>query len=106
MFNTRTLIMNTYQGSETSTSKGVEEMANSVKKTTKKTSTNKKSSTGGNGVTVPKKSENGNNLVWVPVKGGTKYHSNPNCSGMDNPIQVTLETAKKNNYSPCKKCYK
>ncbi|MBO6213921.1 MAG: DUF4214 domain-containing protein, partial [Lachnospiraceae bacterium] len=49
--------------------------------------------------------ETGDNLVWVPTKGGTKYHSTSTCSGMIDPIQVTLETAEKNGYTPCKKCH-
>lgn len=58
-----------------------------------------------NGVIVPTHSETGDNLVWVPTNGGTKYHSNPYCSDMINPIQVTLETALANHYTACKKCH-
>lgn len=63
------------------------------------------SSTGGTGVTVPQQEETGPNLVWVPTEGGTKYHSKANCSGMKNPIQVSLETAIANGYTACKKCH-
>ncbi len=43
-------------------------------------------------------------MVWIP-RTGSKYHSNPNCSGMNNPSQVPLETAIAQGYEPCKKCY-
>ena len=59
---------------------------------------------GGTGVTVPQP-ETGDNLVWVPTKGGTKYHTSAGCSGMIDPIQVTLETALANGYEPCKRCH-
>ncbi|MBC8569439.1 hypothetical protein [Zongyangia hominis] len=44
-------------------------------------------------------------MVWIPTNGGTKYHSNPNCSGMDGPRQVTVEEAESLGFTPCKKCY-
>ena len=34
---------------------------------------------------------------------GTKYHLDPNCSGMKNPIEGTLETI--GDREPCKKCF-
>lgn len=43
-------------------------------------------------------------LVWIP-KTGSKYHSNPSCSGMNNPREVTLSEAQSMGYEPCKKCY-
>lgn len=42
--------------------------------------------------------------VYIP-QTGSKYHSNPNCSNMNNPSQVTLETALQMGFEPCKKCY-
>lgn len=56
------------------------------------------------GVTVPEP-ESGENLVWIPTNGGTKYHSKSGCSNMKNPIQVTLETAVANGFTPCKRCH-
>lgn len=44
------------------------------------------------------------NMVWIP-QSGSKYHSNPNCSNMKNPTQVTVEEAIARGYTPCKKCY-
>ena len=41
----------------------------------------------------------------MPVNGGTKYHSNPDCSGMEDPIQVTIEAAKADGFTLCQKCY-
>lgn len=62
-------------------------------------------SEGGSGVTVPDHEETEGNLVWVPTNGGKKYHSKSGCSGMENPMQVTLETAMANGYTACKRCY-
>lgn len=43
-------------------------------------------------------------MVWIP-KSGKKYHSDPSCSNMKNPSQVTKEEAEDRGYEPCKKCY-
>ena len=43
-------------------------------------------------------------MVWIP-RTGSKYHSNPNCSNMKNPSQVTLSQAQSMGYDACKKCY-
>ena len=43
-------------------------------------------------------------MVWIP-QSGSKYHSNPSCSGMNNPQQVTLSEAESMGFAPCKKCY-
>lgn len=59
----------------------------------------------GNSVSVPNKNEQVENGVWVPTQGGTKYHSKSSCSNMVDPIQVSLETAKKNGYTPCGRCH-
>lgn len=58
----------------------------------------------GAGVSVPAP-EQGENLVWIPTNGGTKYHTNAKCCNMKNPIQVTLETALANGFTPCKRCH-
>lgn len=58
----------------------------------------------GAGVTVPAP-EQGENLVWIPTNGGTKYHTSAKCCNMKNPIQVTLETALANGFTPCKRCH-
>lgn len=56
------------------------------------------------GVSVPAP-EQGENLVWIPTNGGTKYHTSAKCCNMKNPIQVTLETALANGFTPCKRCH-
>ena len=45
-------------------------------------------------------------MVWIPNNGkaNQKYHSNPSCSRMKNPIQIPLDVAAAN-YQPCQRCY-
>lgn len=43
-------------------------------------------------------------MVWIP-NSGTKYHSKPGCSGMNNPSEVTQSEAEAMGYTPCKKCH-
>lgn len=43
-------------------------------------------------------------MVWIP-RSGNRYHSNPNCSNMKNPSQVTLSYAQSLGKTPCRKCY-
>ena len=42
--------------------------------------------------------------VWIPTKGGKKYHSHPGCSNMDGPREVTVSEAEALGFTPCKKC--
>lgn len=42
--------------------------------------------------------------VWIPTKGGSKYHATSTCSNMKNPVQILLETALASDYEPCKRC--
>lgn len=44
-------------------------------------------------------------MVWIPTKGGTKYHATSTCSNMDGPHQVTLEEAKAAGFEPCGRCH-
>ncbi len=44
-------------------------------------------------------------LVWIPTKGGTKYHTHAGCSNMDNPEQVTQSEAESRGFTPCKRCH-
>ena len=60
---------------------------------------------GGSSVTIPSVGDTQGDLVWIPTKGGTKYHSNSSCSNMDNPMQVTREHAEANGFTPCKRCH-
>ena len=45
------------------------------------------------------------NGVWIPTKGGKKYHSKPSCSNMESPEYVSLDTAEAMGFTECKKCY-
>lgn len=45
-------------------------------------------------------------MVYIAGSGeGTKYHSNPNCSNMSNPVEIPLSEAIADGYEPCKRCY-
>ncbi len=44
-------------------------------------------------------------VCWVPRNGGTKYHTSSTCSGMDDPIRTTVDTAEACGFEPCKKCH-
>lgn len=59
----------------------------------------------GSSVTVPSHEDTVGNLVWVPTKGGKKYHSRSGCSNMEGPMQVTVEHATALGYTPCKRCH-
>lgn len=44
--------------------------------------------------------------VYIAGSGkGKKYHSDPNCSNMNNPVPLTQSEAEARGYTPCKKCY-
>lgn len=85
----------------TGTSSGPQE-SSSKKTTTKKTTTKAPVKT------TAHQEENHyddvGDYVWIP-KTGSKYHSNPSCSGMNNPSKVTKDEAIQRGYEPCKKCY-
>ena len=44
-------------------------------------------------------------MVWIPVNGGTKYHSTASCSGMIDPERVTVSEAIELGFEPCKRCW-
>lgn len=44
-------------------------------------------------------------MVWIPTKGGTKYHSRSNCSNMDDPEKVTKSEAEALGFTACKRCH-
>ena len=45
-------------------------------------------------------------MVWIPTKGGKKYHSKSTCSGMIDPEYVTLEEAYARGFTDaCKRCH-
>jgi len=43
--------------------------------------------------------------VWIPTKGGKKYHSSSGCSSMIDPRYVSTPEAEELGFTPCKKCY-
>lgn len=45
-----------------------------------------------------------NTTVWVSKNGGKVYHFDKGCSGMKNPVQMTLGEAQGNGLRACKKC--
>ncbi len=44
-------------------------------------------------------------MVWIPTKGGKKYHCMAECSQMGGPVQVTVTEAIAVGFKPCGKCY-
>lgn len=51
--------------------------------------------------------KSGEAIYYVYVSGkGTKYHSNPNCSGMTGATAIELQEALQRGYAPCGKCYR
>ncbi len=52
----------------------------------------------------PSPTEADDQMVWIPVNGGTKYHSTPTCSGMADPQCVTISEAAALGYEPCGRC--
>ena len=50
-------------------------------------------------------SSTGERNVWIPTRGGTKYHSESSCSNMIDPERVPLSTAQNRGFTACGKCY-
>jgi len=44
-------------------------------------------------------------MVWIPTKGGKKYHTREDCSNMIDPDYVTKEEAEELGFTPCKRCH-
>lgn len=47
----------------------------------------------------------GATMVWIPTKGGKKYHRTAGCSNMSNPQSVSLSEAEEKGFTACKRCY-
>ena len=47
-----------------------------------------------------------NDMVWIPTKGGKKYHKTSDCSNMIEPQNVTKTEAENQGFTACKRCYK
>lgn len=56
-------------------------------------------------VETPQAAQDTEERVWIPTNGGSKYHSNPGCSKMKNPQEVTISQAQSRGYTACKRCY-
>lgn len=56
--------------------------------------------------TTKKVDSSNSTMVWIPTKGGKKYHKSSDCSNMDEPKYVTLSEAKSLGFTACKRCYK
>lgn len=44
-------------------------------------------------------------MVWIPTKGGTKYHTHAGCSNMEDPEYVSQSEAESRGFTPCKRCH-
>ncbi len=54
---------------------------------------------------TPQEAQDTEERVWIPTNGGSKYHSNPSCSKMKNPQEVTISQAQSRGFTACKRCY-
>ncbi|MBO5534479.1 MAG: peptidoglycan-binding protein [Clostridia bacterium] len=43
--------------------------------------------------------------VWIPTDGGTRFHSNPTCSGMAYARKMSARNAQALGFAPCRKCW-
>lgn len=43
--------------------------------------------------------------VWVPMRGGQKYHLRAECSGMIEPREMCAANAEALGFTPCKRCW-
>lgn len=57
------------------------------------------------GESDPNYSDADGDMVWIPTKGGKKYHSHSGCSNMIDPDYVSKSDAVDRGFTPCKKCY-
>jgi hypothetical protein len=44
-------------------------------------------------------------IIWVPMHGGIRYHTNADCSDMFEPRQMSIANAAALGFTACKKCY-
>lgn len=52
---------------------------------------------------LPPTAEQAAITVWVP-NSGSRYHLTSDCSGMKNATEVSLDEAKADGFTPCKRC--
>lgn len=48
---------------------------------------------------------NVNRVVWVS-RNGHIFHVNPTCSGLTDPVQISIDSPELKKYTPCKRCCK
>lgn len=53
----------------------------------------------------PSYDDSSSSMVWIPTRGGKKYHAHSGCSNMKDPEKVSLSKAKRLGFTACKKCY-
>ncbi len=78
----------------------------SAKPNSSSSSTNSNNSTSNN-TTKPNNSSSNNEkvqMVWI-ASSGNKYHTKSNCSNMKSPRQISLNDAKNQGYTACKRCH-
>ena len=83
--------------SETTTK---EETTTAPETTTKEETTTKDVTTTQPETTTQQQAE----MVWIPANG-KRYHCKPDCSGLKNPKQCTIEEAERKGLTPCSNCY-
>ena len=44
--------------------------------------------------------------VWIPMHGGTRYHWQPNCSGIYDAREMPMSCAATLGFLPCAKCFR
>ena len=44
-------------------------------------------------------------LVWIPMHGGTRYHSDPYCSNIEDAREMPCTCAEDCGFLPCAKCF-
>lgn len=114
------LVKYVYRGAETkddqSTQENIKQIEESIQKIepkTEKKETKKQTKTAPaetkqpeqTPVETPQEAQDTEERVWIPTNGWSKYHSNPGCSKMKNPQEVTISQAKSRGFTACKRCY-
>ena len=92
---------------QSSVEESKEKDSNTTKPDSSSNSTTKPDSSSSNHTTKPDSSLSNDEkiqMVWV-ASSGTKYHSRSTCSNMNSPRQISLDDAKQQGYTACKKCH-
>ena len=92
---------------QSSVEESKEKDSNTTKPDSSSNSTTKPDSSSSNHTTKPDSSLSNDEkiqMVWV-ASSGTNYHSRSTCSNMNSPRQISLDDAKQQGYTACKKCH-